>query len=178
MSIGLKADPSGNSGAIQIGGVDKVVVTNAGDVAATTFTGNLIGNADTATKFAGTTGTAPVFGVRAWVNFDGTKDTTGATSTANTNRLILGSGNVSTVLRNLAGDYTVSFTTAMQDINYCCVASCSHSGVYGAIAVDVMSNIAGSNGVTAPTTSSVRLVVQQPNVGNFDVPYVNVLIIR
>jgi hypothetical protein len=52
------------------------------------------------------------------VNFDGTKDTTGATSTANTNRLIRASGNVTSVLRNGAGDYTITFTTPMSDANY------------------------------------------------------------
>jgi hypothetical protein len=65
------------------------------------------------------TGDAPLFACRAWVNFDGTKDTTGAVSTANTNRLIHASGNVTSVLRNGLGDYTVTFTTAMPDGNYC-----------------------------------------------------------
>lgn len=64
------------------------------------------------------TGSAPIYGCRAWVNFDGTKDTTGATSTANTNRLIRASGNVTSVLRNGTGDYTITFTTAMPDANY------------------------------------------------------------
>jgi hypothetical protein len=64
------------------------------------------------------TGSAPVYACRAWVNFDGTKDTTGATSTANTNRLIRASGNVTSVLRNSIGNYTVNFTTALQDTNY------------------------------------------------------------
>jgi hypothetical protein len=182
MSMGFRADPTNTSGVITVAGVDQVVVTNASNVVATTFTGALAGNADTATNLATTTGTAPVYGVRAWVSFDGTKDTSGAASTANTKRFIYGgglaSGNVTNVLRNAAGDYTINFSTAMQDTNYCCVASCSHSGVYGGIAVDVMSNISGSNGVTPPTTSAVRLVVQQPNVGNLDVPYVNVIVIR
>ena len=60
----------------------------------------------------------PIFACRAWVNFDGTKDTTGAASTANTNRLIRASGNVASVMRNGTGDYTVTFTTAMPDANY------------------------------------------------------------
>lgn len=64
------------------------------------------------------TGDAPLFGCRAWVNFDGTKDTTGATSTANTNRLIRGSGNVTSVLRTATGKYTITFTTAMPDADY------------------------------------------------------------
>jgi hypothetical protein len=64
------------------------------------------------------TGTAPVYGCRAWVNFDGTKDSTGAASTANTARFIRASGNVSSVVRNSTGDYTVNFTVAMPDANY------------------------------------------------------------
>ncbi len=85
------------------------------------LTGNVTGNADTATtagKFSTTSGDAPTYACRAWVNFDGTKDTTGAASTANTNRLIRASGNVTSVLRNGTGDYTITFTTAMPDANY------------------------------------------------------------
>ena len=67
-------------------------------------------------------GDAPVYGCRAWVNFDGTKDTSGASSTANTNRLIRASGNVASVLRNGTGDYTITFTTAMPDADYCAVS--------------------------------------------------------
>jgi len=88
------------------------------------LTGNVTGNADTstasttATKLSTTTGDAPTYACRAWVNFDGTKDTTGAVSTSNTNRLIRGSGNVTSVLRNGPGDYTITFSTAMPDANY------------------------------------------------------------
>ena len=60
----------------------------------------------------------PIFACRAWVNFDGTRDTTGATSTANTDRLIRASGNVSSVLRTGVGAYTVTFATAMPDADY------------------------------------------------------------
>lgn len=63
-------------------------------------------------------GTAPVYGCRAWVNFDGTRDTSGASSTANTNRLIRESGNVTSVLRNSTGNFTVTFATPMPDANY------------------------------------------------------------
>lgn len=84
---------------------------------------------------------APVYGCRAWVNFDGTKDTTGAVSTANTNRLIRASGNVASVLRNGAGDYTITFTTAMPDANYAVMpiskynnyGSMSGSGAYAMV---------------------------------------------
>ena len=68
------------------------------------------------------------YSCRAWVSFDGTKDTTGAVSIANTNRLIRGSGNVTSVLRNAAGDYTINFTTAMTDANYCAVGTTGPKG--------------------------------------------------
>ena len=63
---------------------------------------------------------APIFGCRAWVNFDGTSTTSisGEDCCA-----IRASGNVSKVVRNGTGDYTVNFTTAMPDANYCIVGS-------------------------------------------------------
>ena len=63
---------------------------------------------------------APIFGCRAWVNFDGTSTTSisGEDCCA-----IRASGNVSKVVRNGTGDYTVNFTTAMEDANYAIVGS-------------------------------------------------------
>jgi len=52
-------------------------------------------------------GSAPVYACRAWVNFDGTGTVA-----------IRASGNVSSITDNGTGDYTVNFTTAMQDANY------------------------------------------------------------
>lgn len=54
-----------------------------------------------------TTGSAPLFACRAWVNFNGTGTVA-----------IRGSGNVSSITDNGVGNYTVNFTTAMQDTNY------------------------------------------------------------
>jgi hypothetical protein len=54
----------------------------------------------------GQSGSAPIYGCRAWVNF------VGATGVINA------SGNVSGVTRNSTGNYTVTFTTAMPDVNY------------------------------------------------------------
>jgi hypothetical protein len=50
---------------------------------------------------------ATAYGCRAWVNFNGTGTVA-----------IRGSGNVSSITDNGAGDYTVNFTTAMSDANY------------------------------------------------------------
>ena len=59
-------------------------------------------------------GTAPKFAVRAWVNFDGT----GA---------IQASGNVASVTRHSIGDYTITFTTAMEDADYAIMGFCNNS---------------------------------------------------
>lgn len=50
----------------------------------------------------------PIFAVRAWCVFDGT--TTPPT--------ILGAGNVSSVVRNATGDYTINFAISMPTSNY------------------------------------------------------------
>jgi len=54
------------------------------------------------------TGSAPVFAVRVWANLDGTA---GDTS-------INASGNVSSFIEEATADYTVNFTTAIEDTNY------------------------------------------------------------
>jgi hypothetical protein len=51
---------------------------------------------------------ATAFGCRAWVNFNGTGTPA-----------IRASGNVTSITDNGTGDYTVNFTTAMPDTNYC-----------------------------------------------------------
>ncbi len=66
------------------------------DIAATTLTVN-----------AGYGSNATAYGVRAWVNFNGTGTVA-----------IRDSENVSSITDNGTGDYTVNFSTAMPDINY------------------------------------------------------------
>lgn len=67
----------------------------------------------------GQSGSAPIYGCRAWVYFDGTRneaDTGSSTNGANVK--IFGSGNVTSVLKNATGDYTLTFTTALPTANY------------------------------------------------------------
>jgi hypothetical protein len=118
------------------------------------------------------TGSAPLFAARAWVNFDGTKDTTGAASTANTNRLIRGSGNVTSVLRNGVGDYTVTFTTGMADANYviCGSAAGNTTNMWTTTPADV---------TTARTTTAARIATTVQNgVAAVDSTVVNIAIFR
>lgn len=65
---------------------------------------------------AGYGSTAPVYGVRAWVNFDGTTNVSG-------NCTIRASGNVSSVADNATGKYTVNFANSMPDGNYSATVS-------------------------------------------------------
>ncbi len=137
------------------------------------LTGNVTGNADTATtagKFSTTSGDAPTYACRAWVNFDGTKDTTGAASTSNTNRLIRASGNVASVLRNGQGDYTVTFTTAMPDADYATLVTPRNNG-------SGTSYIAFVEPSTSPTVSAVRVITSTPTVRD-DSPAASVAIFR
>jgi hypothetical protein len=91
----------------------------AGAVVGTTDTQTLTNktlttpNIDSA-PFATVSGTAPIYGCRAWVNFNGT----GVVA-------IRASGNVSSITDNGTGTYTVNFTTTMPDANYAAVASSS-----------------------------------------------------
>ena len=61
-------------------------------------------------------GSAPSYSARAWVNFNGTGTVA-----------IRDSGNVSSITDNGTGDYTVNFTTAMSDANYCSTGSAGDS---------------------------------------------------
>jgi len=62
----------------------------------------------TAAKLSGAqSGSAPIYGARAWVNFNGTGVVT-----------IRASGNVTSISDVGVGQYAVNFTTAMQDTNY------------------------------------------------------------
>jgi hypothetical protein len=56
------------------------------------------------------TGTAPVFGVRAFCVWDGTGSTGATTPQA--------SGNIGTLTKDASGQWTVTFTTALPDVNY------------------------------------------------------------
>jgi hypothetical protein len=120
----------------------------------------------------------PSFACRAWVNFDGTKDTTGASSTSNTNRLIRASGNVASVLRNGTGDYTITFITAMPDINYCTTGAAELDSSPYAI-IFAPNRIGTTGGESTPTTASVRVnSVNHNNYTASDTKYIFVTIFR
>jgi hypothetical protein len=110
---------------------------------------------------------ATAYGCRAWVNFNGTGTVA-----------IRASGNVSSITDNGTGDYTVNFTTAMVDINYCAVVSSqAASGAATTIYPFTQNNGSGSFSPVAPLVGSFRVATAQS--GSFtDLPYALVSIFR
>lgn len=91
---------------------------------------------------------------RAWVCFDGTKDVNGTASGLNTNRFIKASHNVSSVLRNAGGNYTINFATALADANY----AFSGIGNYDALATSAMITTSFNTALsTSKTSGSLRI---------------------
>lgn len=128
----------------------------------------------TAAKLDGAqTGSAPIYGCRAWVNFNGTRNATDTgASTNGANVHIRASGNVASVLKNATGDYTITFTTAMPDANYAITASCSPLNDPTACRV-VMAKSAATY-----LAGSVTVKTAQETVGAADQNNVNVAIFR
>lgn len=94
-------------------------------------TADIADAAITAAKMSGAqSGSAPIYGARAWVNFNGTGAVT-----------INGSGNVTSITDDGTGIYTVNITTAMPDVNYCVNAS--------AVSTSISSKIRVMTGYTA-----------------------------
>lgn len=93
--------------------VTTTAITNANVTTAKIADANV-----TAAKLDGAqSGSAPIFGVRAWVHFT----VSGGVVT------VRASGNVTSVTRNSTGNYTVNFTTAMADQYYSAVATVKDS---------------------------------------------------
>jgi hypothetical protein len=103
---------------------------------------------------------ATAFGVRAWVNFNGT----GVVA-------IRGSGNVSSVTDNGTGDYTINFTTAMPDANY-------SFGSVNSSSVAVPGYVTRIANTSHVTSGSLRIQVVEPNVSAKDAEIVGVIICR
>ena len=123
--MAITINGSGTVTGISVGGIpDGVVDTDV-----------LAANAVTAAKL----GTDEASGLaKAWVNFNGT----GAVA-------IRASYNVSSITDNGTGDYTVNFTTALADANYCAVATANYnaggnasirSNIYSTTAVEIITH--------------------------------------
>jgi len=110
----------------------------------------------------GQTGNAPMFGARAWVNFDGV-------GTNGTDMDIRGSGNVSSVYRTAGGNYTVYFTVNMPDTNYAAIATSGNLNV---------STTGESTSTTNRQVSSVQVYTANAGAGLTERADISVVIFR
>jgi len=158
----------GNPAGAVVGTTDTQTLTNKTLIAPTLTTPNI----DSA-QFATVSGTAPIYGCRAWVNFNGTRNVTDTGASTNGQPVFIrASGNVTSVTKNGTGDYTVNFTTAMPDANY---AQALNAGVSSTVlGLDV-----GNLTFAAPTASAFRVCFRNSSSGAaIDVPYASVSIFR
>ena len=103
-----------------------------------------------------------VYGVRAWVNFNGTGTVA-----------IRDSGNVSSITDDGTGNYSVNFTTAMPDANYAVLGTAGHTSASNLIALTV-NRVSGS----LPATGSVHVYTSYANTYAFDSINTSVAIVR
>jgi hypothetical protein len=100
---------------------------------------------------------------RAWVNFNGTGTVA-----------IRASFNVSSITDNGTGNYTVNFTTAMPDENYCTLGSTIGTTSAG----DGVSVTGFGSGTTKTTTTIKVLTSYGPNNTQVDINQMNVAVFR
>jgi hypothetical protein len=113
---------------------------------------------------------ATAYGCRAWVNFNGTGTVA-----------IRASGNVTSITDNGTGDYTVNFTTALTDANYCVSGSC----LGGSSAGSNYLVFGGKNANTSNTQTTTAVQITTSFVSNtsgssslFDHQVISVAIFR
>jgi hypothetical protein len=121
-------------------------------------------------------GSAPIYGCRAWVSFDGTRNAAGVVDSAGsgTARFIRASGNVSSVIRFATGGYLITFITPMPDENYACTILAAGSHQYPFVNTsDPVRYMTGG----APSANAVRVGVAS-GTASVDSAYVYVTVFR
>jgi hypothetical protein len=124
-------------------------LTNKTLTSPTINTATLVTPTINSAQVATVSGTAPLYMARAWVNFNG--------STA----VIQASGNVTSVTRASAGNYTINLTTAMPDVN--------GATMNGGLPNIMSTNFATTSTITVSTASYVGTATDYTiiNVGVF-----------
>lgn len=143
-----------------------ITISGSGTIGGpTTFTNNVtLGTSLLATP----SGATPSYLCRAWVNFDGTGTVA-----------IRASGNVSSITDNGTGDYTVNFTTAMPDVNYCWSCNGNRGDGAGQNGGFTTAYATAANAYTSATTTSLRVITQgAAGTAGLDWPAVCVSIFR
>lgn len=109
-------------------------------------------------------GSAPSFSARAFVSFDATRNSSGGSDTANTARYIYASQNVSSVVKNDTGQYTVNFTTPMTSTAYVVNMTTGY--------------LPPGTGVSTKSTGSVDIFNYQQGPGYYNAPVNDVVVFQ
>jgi hypothetical protein len=126
--------------------------------------GKAVANPD---QLSTASGSAPSYAARAWGMFT----VSGGVVT------LQASGNVASVTRNAAGDYTVTFSTAMADANYAAMANAMpNTGTSTTVSINMNATAAG--GSSTPNASAFRFSTIQNNGTGFDPTYVYFAVFR
>lgn len=138
------------------------VINEATSAAGVTIDGCLIkdGVAASAAQLSTSSGSAPSYSARAWVNFNGTGTVA-----------IRSSGNVSSITDVGTGTYEVNFTTAMEDENYSVNVSATTNIGLGFSFINLDST-------TQTSSKTYKIVTASSNSTPFDAPVVCVSIFR
>ena len=99
----------------------------------------------------------PLYGARAWVNFNGTGTVA-----------IRGSANVSSITDNGTGSFSVNFSNALEDANYSISVCVAHPA--GSPTPPMVSPVNSAQG--APSTTSFHLYTLNTSFGGTDATYV------
>ncbi len=108
-------------------------------------------------------GSAPIFACRAWVNFNGTGTVA-----------IRASGNVSSITDNGTGEYTINFTTALPDANYCALVGAATDNT----AYTAMISSASAGGAASVKTASALQIRFRAGSTFADAADLNVAVFR
>ena len=152
------------AGSINAAGLfNNTLTSTAADQALTAAQGKVLQDTKLDKTAITASGSAPMYVCRAWVNFNGTGTVA-----------IRSSGNVSSITDNGTGDYTVNFTSALQDANYAWIGSVQ--GDATGYARSAFSNTADVN-----TTTSFKVKTGYSSGGSSalqDFPTVSVVVFR
>ena len=152
-------------GAVALG--SSITLTNAGVTSIVAGTGISISGGTGAVTVTNTGLTTEK--IKAWVNFNGTGTIA-----------IRGSFNVSSITDGGTGNYTVNFTTAMADANYCPVVGMSQGAAAGGVhQLGQTGPNLNSNNFAAFGTGSLKIVTGSPvSSVPFDVDSLNIAVFR
>ena len=164
-SIGILQPANGGTG-ISSPGTSGNVLTSEGGSWVSSPLNILDGSIGTTKLSGGQTGAAPIFGIRAWVNFDGSSyDVSGNCS-------VRGEGNIATVVRSAAGKYLVTLSDALANSNFAVLGTASATSGSNANNGITVSHI------TSPSSNSFTIETTDAGSNTFvDAQIINLIVI-